>query len=63
MVIQGIFPFCFTPELYAAKPEYIDQLAAFVQRPARTRRLAMTLSASSERSSCRHKGHSAATTP
>lgn len=31
MIIQGIFPFCFTPELYAAKPEYIDQLAAFVK--------------------------------
>ena len=31
MVIQGIFPFCFTPELYAAKPDYIDQLAAFVR--------------------------------
>ena len=31
MIIQGIFPFCFTPELYAAKPEYIDQLAAFVR--------------------------------
>jgi pimeloyl-ACP methyl ester carboxylesterase len=31
MVIQGIFPYCFTPELYAAKPEYIDQLAAFVR--------------------------------
>ena len=31
MVIQGIFPFCFTPELYAAKPEYVDQLAAFVR--------------------------------
>ena len=30
MVIQGIFPWCFTPELYAAKPEYIDPLAAFV---------------------------------
>jgi pimeloyl-ACP methyl ester carboxylesterase len=26
-----IFPYCFTPELYAAKPEYIDQLAAFVR--------------------------------
>lgn len=35
MVIQGIFPWCFTPELYAAKPEYIDALAAFVRgRPA-----------------------------
>ena len=31
MVIQGVFPFCFTPELYAAKPEYVDQLAAFVR--------------------------------
>jgi pimeloyl-ACP methyl ester carboxylesterase len=24
MVILGIFPWCFTPELYAAKPEYIE---------------------------------------
>jgi pimeloyl-ACP methyl ester carboxylesterase len=31
MVIQGIFPWCFTPELYAAKPDYIDQLGAFVR--------------------------------
>jgi pimeloyl-ACP methyl ester carboxylesterase len=31
MVIGGIFPWCFTPELYAAKPEYIDSLAAFVR--------------------------------
>jgi pimeloyl-ACP methyl ester carboxylesterase len=31
MIIQGIFPYCFTPELYAAKSEYIDQLAAFVR--------------------------------
>ena len=31
MIIQGIFPFCFTPELYAAKPDYIEQLAAFVR--------------------------------
>jgi len=23
MVVQGIFPWCFTPELYAARPEYI----------------------------------------
>jgi pimeloyl-ACP methyl ester carboxylesterase len=30
-MIQGIFPFCFTPELYAAKPEYIEQIAAFVR--------------------------------
>ena len=34
-VIQGIFPWCFTPELYAAKPDYIESLAAFVRgRPA-----------------------------
>ena len=31
MVIQAIFPFCFTPELYAARPEYIDALAEFVR--------------------------------
>jgi pimeloyl-ACP methyl ester carboxylesterase len=31
MVIQGILPFCLTPELYAAKPEYVDQLGAFVR--------------------------------
>ncbi len=31
MVIKGIFPWCFTPELYAQKPEYIDSLAAFVR--------------------------------
>jgi pimeloyl-ACP methyl ester carboxylesterase len=35
MVILGIFPWCFTPELYAAKPEYIQSLAGFVRgRPA-----------------------------
>jgi pimeloyl-ACP methyl ester carboxylesterase len=35
MVIQGIFPWCFTPELYAARPEYIQSLADFVRgRPA-----------------------------
>jgi hypothetical protein len=31
MIIQGTFPWCFTPELYAAKPEYVNQLAAFVR--------------------------------
>jgi 3-oxoadipate enol-lactonase len=35
MIIQGIFPWCFTPELYAAKPDYIEALASFVRgRPA-----------------------------
>jgi pimeloyl-ACP methyl ester carboxylesterase len=35
MVIQSIFPWCFTPELYAARPEYIQALADFVRsRPA-----------------------------
>jgi pimeloyl-ACP methyl ester carboxylesterase len=34
MVILGIFPWCFTPELYAAKPEYIESLAGFVRNRA-----------------------------
>ncbi|HXM19865.1 MAG TPA: alpha/beta hydrolase [Terriglobales bacterium] len=35
MVIRAIFPWCLTPELYAAKPEYIQALADFVlSRPA-----------------------------
>lgn len=35
MVILGIFPWCFTPELYASKPDYIGSLAQFVRgRPA-----------------------------
>ena len=35
MTILSIFPWCFTPELYAAKPEYIESLASFVRsRPA-----------------------------
>src|SRR5262249_8848628 len=31
MVIPGIFPWCFTPEPYAARPEYLAALAAFVR--------------------------------
>jgi 3-oxoadipate enol-lactonase len=31
LTVRGIFPWCFTPELYAAKPDYIDSLAAFVR--------------------------------
>jgi 3-oxoadipate enol-lactonase len=31
MVITGVFPWCFTPELYAARPEYIQSLADFVR--------------------------------
>ncbi|MGH9099056.1 MAG: alpha/beta fold hydrolase [Acidimicrobiales bacterium] len=31
VVIRGIFPWCFTPELYAARPEYVDSLADFVR--------------------------------
>jgi len=35
VVVQGIFPWCFTPELYAAHPEVVDTLVAFVRgRPA-----------------------------
>jgi pimeloyl-ACP methyl ester carboxylesterase len=31
MVIKGIFPWCFTPDLYAANPDYIQSLAAFLR--------------------------------
>jgi len=31
MVIQGIFPWCLTPELYAEKPDYIQGLSDFVR--------------------------------
>jgi len=35
LIIQGLFPWCFTPELYAEKPDYINSLADFVRgRPA-----------------------------
>ncbi|HLJ60764.1 MAG TPA: alpha/beta hydrolase [bacterium] len=35
MVILGVFPWCLTPELHAAKPEYVQSLADFVRgRPA-----------------------------
>jgi len=35
MVIRGIFPWCFTPELYAQQPAHIEALAGFVRsRPA-----------------------------
>jgi pimeloyl-ACP methyl ester carboxylesterase len=34
-VIQGIFPLCFTPEMYVDRPEFADTLADFVRgRPA-----------------------------
>ena len=36
-VIQGLFPWCLTPDLYAEKPEYIQQLCDFVRsRPAQS---------------------------
>ena len=31
MVIAGIFPWCFTPEFYSARPDYIESLAEFVR--------------------------------
>ena len=35
MIVLNIFPWCFTPELYTARPEYIQSLANFVRsRPA-----------------------------
>jgi pimeloyl-ACP methyl ester carboxylesterase len=37
MIIRAIFPWCFTPELYASRPDYIESLAGFVRsRPAQT---------------------------
>jgi len=37
MVIRALFPWCLTPELYAAKPEYVHALADFVRsRPAQS---------------------------
>jgi pimeloyl-ACP methyl ester carboxylesterase len=31
LTIQGIFPWCFTPELYAQNPDYIQALSDFVR--------------------------------
>jgi pimeloyl-ACP methyl ester carboxylesterase len=37
MVITAVFPWCVTPELYAARPDYIEALAGFVRsRPAQS---------------------------
>ena len=37
MVIQNIFPWCFSPELYAKKPEYLQAVCDFVHsRPAQS---------------------------
>ena len=37
MIILALFPWCLTPELYAAKPDYIHSLAEFVRsRPAQS---------------------------
>jgi pimeloyl-ACP methyl ester carboxylesterase len=38
VVIQGIFPFCFTAEMYDERPDYAEALADFVRgRPAQPR--------------------------
>ena len=35
VVIQGIFPWCLTPEMYTERPEFVDTLVDFVRgRPA-----------------------------
>lgn len=35
LIVKGLFPWCFTPELYATKPEYIQTLSGFVHsRPS-----------------------------
>jgi pimeloyl-ACP methyl ester carboxylesterase len=35
VVVHGIFPWCFTPEMYVERPEFVDTLVDFVRgRPA-----------------------------
>ena len=35
VVIQAILPWCFTPEMYVQRPDFVDTLADFVRaRPA-----------------------------
>ena len=35
VVVEGIFPWCFTPEMYVERPEFVDTLVDFVRgRPA-----------------------------
>src|SRR5438876_1089866 len=35
VVVQAIFPWCFTPEMYVERPEFVDTLVDFVRgRPA-----------------------------
>jgi hypothetical protein len=35
VVVQAIFPWCFTPEMYVERPEFVDTLVDFVHgRPA-----------------------------
>jgi 3-oxoadipate enol-lactonase len=37
VIIQGIFPMCFTPEMYDERPEFAESLADFVRgRPAQS---------------------------
>jgi 3-oxoadipate enol-lactonase len=37
VVIEGIFPWCFTPEMYVERPEFVDGLVEFVRgRPAQS---------------------------
>jgi pimeloyl-ACP methyl ester carboxylesterase len=31
MIIQGIIPWCFTPDFYSSNPEFMDKVAAFVR--------------------------------
>ena len=31
LIVNGIFPWCFTPDLYVAQPDYIASLVAFVR--------------------------------
>jgi 3-oxoadipate enol-lactonase len=31
VIVRAMFPWCFTPELYAERPDYVESLAAFVR--------------------------------
>src|SRR3954466_11813135 len=38
VVVEGIFPWCFTPDMYVDRPEFVDSLVDFVRsRPAQPR--------------------------
>ena len=71
MIIARIFPWCFTPELYAAQPDYIQSLAAFAAHGLHSPLMhssdklrlywPMTLNRNSARSQLQHRSPSVVT--